>query len=194
VREPATGTVAAPAAVLGPSCWPESESVPAVEITWAGPRHLQALHELGIATATALQGEEAIRAAAVPREGGLMLARADRLLEDNTAALSELEKAIEAEGAPLMGAWMRLRRDLRKAVGDFRRRADRSQRNRGGIRGARLHALAQGLRPLGEPQEERLGLLTAAALFRLDLDALAAHLPAVGSARRGGPAVLPTAP
>ena len=140
--------------------------------TWFGARHLQLLRQLQLPPAAALAGEEALRAAAGARQGGALLEETRAMSTALERHLRTLEDLVAAEDAGLLGTWSRLRRQTKRALAEFRARAERNARNRSGIRGARLHALAQALRPLDRPQEEHLGLLAAAALFGLDLDRL----------------------
>ncbi|MFQ5748852.1 MAG: hypothetical protein ACE5H3_05260 [Planctomycetota bacterium] len=142
------------------------------EITWLGPRQENALRELGLSPALALEGEAALRKAAAEGAGREILARGRELRSAALLAGAELERLAEKEDPRLFGAAARLRRDLGSTWGTFLRRIERQARNRRGIRGARLHRLAQALRPLGEPQGKRLSLPVAAALWELDLDRL----------------------
>lgn len=195
--EVATGTPAStapPAAILAapaeiPEEWRGAEVLEPREVTWLGPRHLQLLRQLGLSPQAALAGEDALRRAATPGAGGRVLEEARLLAASVQQRLRGLELAIEEE-PDLRGNAHRLRRQVRRATDDFLRSAERVARNRAGIRGARLHALAQALRPHGEPQEERLGLAAAAALFGLDLDRLAEHAATFARAPAGTPLLL----
>ncbi len=189
----------APAAVLaGPDeelPWEGVERIPPREITWLGPRHLRALRELGLEPEQALAGEKALRAALVPRQGDRLQEALAALRADVDRHLKVLEAAAEETDPALLGAWTRLRRELRRSLQGFQERADRHARSRRGIRGARVHALAQGLRPGDRPQEEGLSLLMAAAAFGLVPDGLH-HLQGVVrllSTPGGVPSCLPAA-
>lgn len=164
----------APDAVLAPPDeavpWPEPERLAPVEITWLAPRHEEALRALGVTPEEALRGEKALRRALVPRRGDRLQEALAALKEDVDRHLKVLEAAAEEEDPALLGAWTRLRRELRRSLQGFQERADRHARSRRGIRGARIHALAQALRPGDRPQEEGLSLLMAAAAFGLPLD------------------------
>lgn len=175
----------APAALLGPPApeWPGAEPLEPRPLTWFGPRQLQLLRQLRIAPADALRGEEFLRAAATPRQATGTLQAGRALRDELDRRLAELERAVQAEDVSLLGTWSRLRRQTRAASRDFLLRAERNARNHQGIRGARLHALAQALRPLDQPQEEHLGLLCAAALFELDLGRLEQAVEGVRAAR-----------
>jgi hypothetical protein len=142
------------------------------EATWFGPRHLQTLRQFGVAPRLALEGERALKKAFTPPPPVKLAEQLVGLREETEARLAGLEEAIRAEEPRLFGAWCRLRRDLNRGVAGFTKTVERGLRNRDGIRGARLRALAQGLRPYDGPQQDGLGLLTAAALFQLDLERL----------------------
>jgi hypothetical protein len=153
--------------------------------TWFGEVHRRTMRELGIDAELAAQGEAALVAAiGIPLEGSLgeSVGRFRETVESECAGLRPLAEAVDPQ---LLGAWRRMRREIRSALLAFARSADRSGRNRAGLRGARLHQLAQGLRPLDLPQEEGLSLLAAASLFQLeiaDADRYATRLGAGGSA------------
>ncbi|TAH37157.1 MAG: hypothetical protein EYC70_09260 [Planctomycetota bacterium] len=178
----------APAAVIGdaPAEWSGTERVAPREATWFAPRHLQLLRQLQLPPSAALAGETMLRAAATPAEGGAVLQQARSLAAELDRRLGALEAAVAEDDPSLLGTGARLRRQTRAAVKDFLLRAERNARNRRGIRGARLHALAQALRPLDQAQEDHIGLLCAAALFRLDLDRLPAAIPRWAVAPRTG--------
>ncbi|RMH04992.1 MAG: hypothetical protein D6702_01410 [Planctomycetota bacterium] len=164
-----------PAGAAGPP--PAGEPPPLPEATWFGPRHLEALARFGVEPAAALAGEESLRAALTPPPPVRLAAALDELDRASDRILAELEQAVQEEEPALFGAWCRLRREVRRSTKAFHRRVDRSLRNRDGIRGSRLRALAQGLRPLDGPQQDGLGLVAAAALFGLDLDRLEEAIP-----------------
>ena len=173
--ESASAATAAPApTAVDPTGW-----------TWFGAVHRKAIAELAVSPELAASGEDALAAAiGIPLEGDLGSAvEALRETLDNQAR--QLRPLAEEVDPHLLGAWRRMRRELRSSVQDFARSADRSGRNRSGLRGARIHQLAQGLRPLDLPQEEGLSLLAAAALFQLavrDSDRYVTRLAAGGSA------------
>lgn len=156
------------------------------EITWYGPRHLEALRRFGLAPAAALAGEDALRRALAPPPPEQLGAGLERLRAELGSCLGELEGAVRTEEPRLYGAWCRLRRETLRGLAGFTRRVERGLRNRDGIRGARLRALAQGLRPYDGPQQDGLGLMAAAALFELDLTSLERTLPALAGAHDQG--------
>ena len=162
------------------------------EVTWFGPRHLQLLRSVRAAPSAALEGEDALRRAFTPQEARALLAALQDFDRTQGRGLAALEEAVQDEEPQLLGAWTRLRRESGRALREFRRRVERSQRNRSGIRGARLHALAQGLRPHDEAQERHLGLVVAAAAFRLDWRDLGRYLPAFEHARADAPLFIAT--
>ena len=138
------------------------------EIVWIGPRHQQAMRELGVPVEVVLAGEAALKDELAQRQSGEVPRRAKQLESELDAGLAGLREAITEESPGLLGSWNRYRRAARKAMAEFRRARDRFERNRKGIRGNRLHALAQGLRPHDQAQEDFLGLVCAMALFRLE--------------------------
>lgn len=164
---------------------PADEAPATTGWTWFGEVHRRAMRELGIDAKLAAGGEAALVAAiGIPLEGSLGegVERFRETLDGECARLRPLAEAVDPQ---LLGAWRRMRRDLRNALQAFARSADRNGRNRAGLRGARIHQLAQGLRPLDLPQEEGLSLLAAASLFQLDIanaDRYATSLGAGGSA------------
>ncbi len=159
---------------------PEALEYP--EITWYGVRHLQALQQFGADPAIALEGETRLKKALTPPAPVKLAAELERLQEQTAARVEALEGAVREEEPRLYGSWCRLRRDSQRAVQGFVRQVERSLRNRDGIRGSRLRALCQGLRPYDGPQQEGLGLMTAAASFQLELDRLDAAIPSLESA------------
>jgi hypothetical protein len=182
------------AAAVGEPPWQECERIDEREVTWFGPRHLSFLEEMRVAPAAALRGEHVLRESLSPRDASGVVRDAAALEQKWNEDLGRIEKQVEEEDPRLVGAWMRLRREVRRSARDFRRRVERNTRNRSGIRGSRLHRLAQGLRPLDGPQEDRIGLVTAAASFGLDLDGLAAHIEAFARPPRTGRLLLATRP
>jgi len=165
---------------------------PTREITWLGPREEKALEELGLSPALALEGEAALRKAAAEGAGTEILARGRELRGAALQAGAELERLAEEQDPRLFGAAARLRRDLGSAWNAFLRRVEHQARNRRGIRGARLHRLAQALRPLGEPQGKGLSLAVAAALWELDIDRLEEPIAVLARTGGEGPILLPT--
>lgn len=180
------------AVTIGAASLAAAERIEPLAITWFGPRHLALLAQIGLAPAEALAGETRLRERCDAQQHGRVTAEAENLATLWRAQISRLEAVVNEEDPRLLGAWMRLRRNGRQAISDFTRRAARQARNRAGIRGARLHRLAQGLRPLDAPQAEHIGLLTAAALFRLDLDRLDDAIPALADAESGQPLCIAT--
>ncbi len=144
-------------------------------VVWMGPRHFQALAELGLEAGDALAGEDALLHKVKQRDGSRTHLAGAALAADFERGLAQLRQAILSEGPGLLGSWARLRRTGKRALRDHQHAAERFHRNRRGIRGSRVHALAQAVRPGGGVQSECLGLVCAAALFRLDLDRLVEH-------------------
>ena len=140
------------------------------EITWLSGRHLLALEQLGLEPQVGILGEAHLRMAATPQEGNPsldILGALESSLADHTQAL---QRGVAEQEPRLQGAWLRLRRESRRASAKFRRAAARTLRNRDGIRGKQLHALAQSLRPRDGQQQDGLSLLFAAGAFGLDLE------------------------
>jgi hypothetical protein len=146
--------------------WLDRDAIP--ELLWVGPRHQRAMQELAVPIEIVLQGEAALKDELAGRHRGQIGSLAKQLDRQLDKGLAQLKAAIEAESPGMLGSWSRFRRAARKASAEFRRASDRFERNRRGIRGNRLHALAQGLRPHDGRQEDYLGLVCAMALFRLD--------------------------
>lgn len=145
--------------------WLDPELGP--QLTWVGPRHQQAMRELGIEVESVMRGETALTEELTVRHAGQVRKQAKTMEAQLEQGLASLKAAVNLETPGLLGSWNRYRRAARKAAAEFRRSNERFDRNRKGIRGNRLHALAQGLRPHEEEQEDSLGLLCAMALFRL---------------------------
>lgn len=141
-------------------------------ITWASARHIQAIQELGLEESLVLQGETACQERLVPIPAGELGQATESLRASSEEILAQMRALSEQVDASLVGAWVRLRRNLRESLDEFAERADKCGRNRGGIRRARLHALAQAWRPHDKPQEEGLTLLSAVHSYHLDLAAI----------------------
>lgn len=138
-------------------------------ITWGSARHFQTIKDLGLTQEQALEGEAACLARLVPIPAGELGVVTEQLRASTELHLKQA-KSLSAQVDPsLIGAWARLRRNLRESLDEFSERADRCGKNRGGIRRTRLHALAQALRPQGARQEEGLSLFTAMASYQLSL-------------------------
>ncbi len=144
-------------------------SWPLSGITWASARHFQTMRELRLSEELVLAGEEACLKSLVPVPAGELGEKLQELRQGAEEALQQLKPLAADVDPSLVGAWVRLRRNLRQELDDFAERADRCGRNRSGIRRARLHALAQALRPHGQAQETHLSLCTAMASFQLDV-------------------------
>jgi hypothetical protein len=155
-------------------------------LTWVGPRHQQAMHELGIEVESVMAGEVALTAELTLRHAGLVRSHAKTMEAQLDQGLAALKSAVQSEAPGLLGSWNRYRRAAHKAAAEFRRSNERFDRNRKGIRGNRLHALAQGLRPHEGEQEESLGLLCAMALFRLQPSRAVEHLNVFHDASKQG--------
>lgn len=164
-----------PRGASGPEATPKSTG-----ITWASARHMQAIQELGLTEALVLQGEAACQAALVPIPAGELGASTESLREHTERILSEMKNVAEQVDPSLVGAWVRLRRNMRESLDEFADRADKCGRNRGGIRRTRLHALAQGWRPHDRAQEDGLSLMSAVCSFQLDLGAQDAYRTTLG--------------
>lgn len=148
--------------------WPTVEQLDtAGEVLWLSARHRQTMRELGIELELLLQGEDELLQSMKERDHGTTRATAKRMHQELEAGLRELRTAIREESPGLLGSWNRYRRAAMEAASDFSKAAERFERNRKGIRGSRLHALAQAVRPGGASQEQGLSLLCAMALFRL---------------------------
>lgn len=138
------------------------------EVVWVSPRHRQAMHELGVPLEVVLAGESALKDELAQRDTGEVRRIAKRMEVQLDADLAALKEAIAQQSPGMLGSWNRYRRASRKAAAEFRRASERFERNRKGIRGSRLHALAQGLRPHDRSQQDYLGLVCAVALFHLE--------------------------
>ncbi len=143
----------------GISCQETGRSHPASRVTWVGVWQRKAREELR-------------RTSEREEEGEGLAGEWEDFEVQCEEGLARLGRRVKEEEPRAFGAWHRLRREIRRANGGFRRRFERNRRNRSAIRGARLQALHQALRPLGDHQEEHLGLLAAAAFLQLDLDRL----------------------
>ena len=146
-----------------PPCTKESTG-----ISWGSARHFQTIQDLGLTPEQALEGEAACLARLVPIPAGELGVLTERLRESTEQHLREAKPIAAKVDPSLVGAWARLRRNLRESLDEFAERADRCGRNRSGIRRTRLHALAQALRPQGGPQEDGMSLFSAMASFQLD--------------------------
>lgn len=140
------------------------------EVVWVSPRHRQAMRELGVSLEVVLAGEAALKDELAQRDTGEVRRLAKRMEAELDAGLAALREAILRESPGMLGSWNRYRRAGRKAAAEFRRGSERFERNRKGIRGSRLHALAQGLRPHDQSQQDFIGLVCATALFHLEPD------------------------
>ena len=155
------------AADEAPSGAEELDPNEAPEVVWVSPRHRQAMRELGVPLEVVLAGEAALKDELAQRDTGEVRRLAKNMEAEMDAGLAALREAIQRESPGMLGSWNRYRRAGRKAAAEFRRASERFERNRKGIRGNRLHALAQGLRPHDLAQQDYLGLVCAVALFHL---------------------------
>lgn len=163
---------------------------PGPEITWLSARHLLALRRLGLQPRDGLAGEANLRRAATPQDGNPVLDSLGQLESVVASQVQQLQAAVEDQEPRLQGSWLRLRRDARRATTRFRRAAARSLRNRDGIRGSQLHALAQGLRPADGPQQDGLSLAFASSAFGLDPTRGEEALNALAASNTQGPALV----
>jgi hypothetical protein len=168
--------------------WLEASQGP--RLTWVGPRHRQVMRELGIEVESVLRGESALTEELTLRHAGQVRKQAKAMEVELEQGLASLKAAVQIETPGLLGSWNRYRRAARKAAADFRRANERFDRNRKGIRGNRLHALAQGLRPHEGEQEDSIGLLGAMALFRLQPSRAVEHLNVFHDAVAQGSAIV----
>ncbi|KAA3611610.1 MAG: hypothetical protein DWQ01_05840 [Planctomycetota bacterium] len=178
----------------GPAPSPETETEDRPDILWLGPRHLQAMQEMNLPLKQVLAGEKVLKSFLRKRQSqSSRIATLGQALQQQwETGLTQLEAAIRQDDPAFMGAWMRLRRDGRKAHKEFMRRVDRNLRNRSGIQGARSHALCQAVLPQGHRQQDFLSLFTAATLFGLDLDRFVAYAETLKNLPSGDPQVLCT--
>jgi hypothetical protein len=146
------------------------------ETTWLGPRQAQSLRALRISPEDALAGEAELRKMVQPSVGQETLDRINLTAGKLGALSKELGAELQREEPKLYASWNRFNRDLNKSSSLMRRRARHYLNNRSGISGARLHLLAQSLRPLDLPQQEELSLLVPVASFRLGLDRLEKYI------------------
>jgi hypothetical protein len=144
--------------------------------TWLDSRHYAAMKELGLSIESVLQGEAHCKEQLVAVPAGELGEQVKVFQEDSERHLAVLKPLAEEVDARLTGSWLRLRRDMRSAVQEFAERADRSGRNRVGIRNTRLHTLAQAIRPHDQSQERGLSLMTAIASFQLDYHDFSTYL------------------
>jgi hypothetical protein len=156
-----------PASAMPPNAAEEKEPLE-TGWTWLGAHHRKAIAELGVDPAIAAAGQEALSTELGREPQGELGAEVEALRAEMDRRARELAPLAEEVSEQLLGALRRMRRDLRLAIGNFARSADRSGRNRSARRGTRVHLLAQALRPLDLPQELGLSLLAAVALFHLE--------------------------
>jgi hypothetical protein len=153
--------------------WLDLDQLP--ELVWICSRQLRLLDELNLSLADALQGEDYLLDLLLERPQNQIARALAKLDQSFEVGLANLKGAVQQESPSMLGGWSRLRRSGRKALKDFDRASRRHARNHRGIRGHRIHGLAQALRPLGEAQQDHIGLISAPALFRLSLDHLVEH-------------------
>ncbi|MDA0667334.1 MAG: hypothetical protein O3A95_03985 [Planctomycetota bacterium] len=136
-------------------------------ITWGSARHFQTIKELGLSLQWIFESERRCMQELVPVPAGA-LGEATENLREALADHLAIVKKVSADVDPnLIGAWSRLRRNMRDDLDQFAERADRCGNSRSGIQRQRVHALTQALRPHDLAQEEHLTLMSAATSFQL---------------------------
>lgn len=153
------------------------------KLLWLSSRLHQVMKDYGFTHADLEQGENHCRQL-LPRVPVGELESELRQLEDQVQQGLGRMKSLTAEvDASLVGAWVRLRRDLLAATEAFAQSADRGGRNRTGTRGARLHALAQVVRPHDQDQAEGLSLLSLVASHQWHPSRIESYLTSLESCR-----------
>jgi len=146
---------------------------------WLSSRLVEVMQDFPLSALDLLAGENHCRLQ-LPRVPVGELEEELQILEkrqqESLARLKPLAAQVE-DG--LVGAWLRLRRDLAAATKAFAGSADRSGRNRLGTRGARLHALAQVAAPHGETQDQGLSLLSLAASHQWHPSRIEAYITSI---------------
>lgn len=136
-------------------------------ITWGSARHFQTIKELGLDLKWVFESEQRCMKELVPIPAGALGEATENLREAMAIQLSAVKKASADVDPNLIGAWSRLRRNMREDLDQFAERADRCGSSRSGIQRQRVHALTQALRPHDRPQEDNLTLMSAANSFQL---------------------------
>jgi len=137
-------------------------------ITWASARHFQTIKELGLELEWVFESERRCLQELAPVPAGALGNATKALQEVMETQLLTLKNLSSDVDSNLIGAWSRLRRNMRESMNQFAQRADRCGSSRSGIQRQRAHALTQALRPHDKAQEENLTLMSAAASFQLD--------------------------
>jgi len=137
--------------------------VPDTKLLWLSSRLHQVLKDFGFTQADVEQGENHCRQLLPRVPVGELESELQQLEDQIQQGLGRMKSLTAEVDASLVGAWVRLRRDLLAATDAFAQSADRGGRNRTGTRGARLHALAQVVRPHEQHQAEGLSLLSLVA-------------------------------
>jgi hypothetical protein len=145
-------------------------------ITWLSARHQAAQKELGLSTEALMAGEAVCKQALPALPAGELGEALEKYLEEHGKHLEKLKRLAEEVDVSLVGAWLRMRRDVCGSLEEFAERADRCGRNRVGIRNARLHALAQAVRPHDNAQESGLSFLSAIASYQLNWQDFSGYL------------------
>lgn len=131
-----------------------------LSVLWLSSRLHQVKEDFALSLEDLLKGENHCRQL-LPRvpigELDDELARLESSIQQGLKRMKSLAAEVDAR---LLGAWARLRRSLLAATESFATSADRGGRNRVGARGARLHGLAQVVRPHEQSQDEGLSLLS----------------------------------
>ncbi|MFK5955625.1 MAG: bacillithiol biosynthesis BshC [Planctomycetota bacterium] len=136
-------------------------------ITWGSARHFQTIKELGLELAWIFDSERRCLQELVPVPAGALGAATETLRTTIETQLQAVKKLSADVDPNLIGAWSRLRRNMREDMDQFANRADRCGSSRSGIQRQRVHSLTQALRPHDKVQEENLALISAVASFQL---------------------------
>ena len=136
-------------------------------ITWGSARHFHTIKELGLELAWIFEGEARCHQEMVPVPAGALGEATDALRAAMSEHLSVVKKRSADVDPNLIGAWSRLRRNMREDLDQFAAKAERCGSGRHGILRHRVHALTQALRPHDLPQEDHLSLISAATSFQL---------------------------
>lgn len=175
---------------VGYGASPKASAKPApdTKLLWLSSRLHQVMKDFGFTHADLEQGENHCRQL-LPRVPVGELESELKNLEDQIQQGLGRMKSLTAEvDTSLVGAWVRLRRDLLAATDAFAQSADRGGRNRSGTRGARLHALAQVVRPHDQGQAEGLSLLSLVASHQWHPSRIESYLTSLSSCK--GPEML----
>lgn len=136
-------------------------------ITWGSARHFHTIKELGLELAWIFESEARCHEELIPVPAGALGEATLALREAMSEHLSAVKERSADVDPNLIGAWSRLRRNMREDLDQFAAKAERCGNSRHGILRHRVHALAQALRPHDLPQEDHLSLMSAATSFQL---------------------------